>query len=81
MPKPVNMSFSTAVSAALDDYFDSLNGEAPAQLHKLVIDEVEKTLVQNIMQRTDGNQSEAAKILGVNRNTLRSRLEKFDLLP
>jgi Fis family transcriptional regulator len=42
--------------------------------------EVERPLITYVMEKTDGNQTDAARILGINRNTLRSRLAKFDLL-
>lgn len=71
---------SKAVETSLQHYFDHLNGEMPTGLHQMVIHEVEKALFESVMQLTDGNQSRAAEVLGINRNTLRSRLNKFGLL-
>ncbi|MFQ5415411.1 MAG: sigma-54-dependent transcriptional regulator [Myxococcota bacterium] len=41
--------------------------------------EVERGLIESAMERAKGNRSQAARLLGVSRDTLRYRLEKFDL--
>jgi two-component system response regulator AtoC len=43
------------------------------------LDEVERSLIQQALERTDGNQTAAAKLLGITRYALRYRLEKFDM--
>ncbi|MCK6522148.1 sigma-54 dependent transcriptional regulator [Myxococcota bacterium] len=43
------------------------------------LDEVEKSLIQQAIDRTLGNQSAAARLLGVSRYTLRYRMEKYGL--
>jgi len=48
-------------------------------LYRIVIGEVEKALLESVMERVDHNQTKAARILGINRNTLRSKLEKHEL--
>jgi Fis family transcriptional regulator len=64
---------------ALSAYFTSLNGHRPAQLYTLVLREVEEPLFKAVLQYTEGNQSEAADILGINRGTLRKKLREFGL--
>jgi Fis family transcriptional regulator, factor for inversion stimulation protein len=44
-----------------------------------VIGSVEKTLIVDVMTRTKNNQSEAASMLGINRNTLRAKLDKYKI--
>ena len=80
MNKTPPPTLSQAVDTALRHYFDSLNGEEPTRLHEMVICEVEKSLFESVMKLTGGNQTRAAQILGINRNTLRTRLAKFDML-
>ncbi len=80
MSQKTTLSLAAAVHAALQQYYTSLKGEVPTALHGMVIDEVEKALFENVMQMAAGNQSLAAKILGINRNTLRMRLAKFGML-
>ncbi len=49
--------------------------------YKVFLDAVEKPLFEEVLSRTDGNQMKAARILGINRNTMRSRIKKLGLTP
>jgi len=64
---------------ALSDYFTSLNGHRPAHLYDLVLREVEEPLFRVVLDYAEGNQSRAARILGINRGTLRKKLKQFGL--
>ena len=65
---------------ALDQYFATLNGDRPGELYDLVIGEVERPLFKAVMDYTDGNQSQAAGILGINRGTLRKKLRTYSII-
>ena len=65
---------------ALNVYFANLNGDSPGDLYDLVIGEVERPLFKAVMDYTDGNQSQAACILGINRGTLRKKLKTYALI-
>jgi Fis family transcriptional regulator len=65
------------VHAALKTYFEQLDGQTPANLHQMVIGEVEPPLLETVMRFTQGNQSVAAAILGINRATLRKKLKQY----
>ena len=65
---------------ALKQYFDNLNGDRPGDLYDLVIGEVERPLFEVVMKHTQGNQSQAAGILGINRGTLRKKLKTYSLI-
>ena len=65
---------------ALQVYFKSLNGDRPGELYDLVLGEVEEPLFRAVMDYTDGNQSQAAGILGINRGTLRKKLKTYSLI-
>ena len=65
--------------SALQDYFSKLNGTVPGDLYGLVLSEVERPLLQTVLRYTDGNQSRAAEILGINRGTLRKKLRQYSL--
>ena len=45
----------------------------------MVVAEVEKPLLEVVLKRTGGNQLRAARILGINRNTLRKKLDLYGL--
>jgi len=68
-----------SVEKSLDDYFQRLDGEQPHHIYDMVICNVERSLLSLIMHRTGGNQTHAADMLGLNRNTLRSKLSKYGI--
>ena len=57
------------IESLLDQYFNDLAGESPNDLYDLVLANVEKPLLLYVMHYAEGNQSKAAEILGLNRNT------------
>lgn len=65
---------------ALQQYFKTLNGDRPGDLYGLVLGEVEEPLFRAVMDYTQGNQSQAAGILGINRGTLRKKLKTYSLV-
>lgn len=67
------------VRRSLDTYFKELGDTETQNLHALVVAEVEKPLLEAVLQRTSGNQLRAARILGINRNTLRKKLDQYGL--
>jgi len=72
-------AIAEVVEKSLNEYFHHLDGEEPDDIYRMVIDNVEKALLANVMQRTDGNQTQAAEMLGINRTTLRSKLKAHRL--
>jgi len=71
--------FREMITTALDQYFKDLNGETPVDLYEMVLVEVEKPLLEIVLRESKGNLSLAAKTLGMNRGTLRTRLQKYGL--
>ncbi len=65
---------------ALKKYFNDLNGDKPGDLYDLVLSEIEAPLFKSVMDYSDGNQSQAAQVLGINRATLRKKLKYYYLL-
>jgi Fis family transcriptional regulator, factor for inversion stimulation protein len=59
---------------SLEQYFCDLDGARPHQLHGMVMQAVERPLLKFALERASGNQSAAAELLGINRNTLRKKL-------
>ena len=65
---------------SLETYFKDLRGAEPHAIYEMVIQVVEKPLLDVVMQRAEGNQSRAAEWLGINRNTLRRKLLDHKLI-
>jgi Fis family transcriptional regulator len=68
------------IRESLDTYFKDLRGAEPHSVYDMVIQVVEKPLLDVVMQRAEGNQSRAAEWLGINRNTLRRKLVEHKLI-
>lgn len=67
------------VEKSLDEYFRKLDGETPHGIYDMVITNVERTLIASVLARANGNQTQAADMLGMNRNTLRTKLAKYGI--
>jgi len=67
------------IAHSMKQYFLDLNGETPTNLHNFFINEVEKPFLEVVMNQVKGNQTRAADILGINRNTLRKKLKTYNL--
>ena len=69
-----------SVENSLDEYFRRLDGEPPHGIYDMVIAHVERALLSSMLERSNGNQTQAAEMLGLNRNTLRAKLAKYKLI-
>ena len=68
------------VRKALNRYFNQLDQKnTPINVYQLVLNEVEPPLLRSVMQFSNNNQSKAAKILGINRTPLRTKLKKYNI--
>ena len=63
------------VRKAIDGYFKDLEGEKANGVYDMVINCVEKPLLESVLTRVRGNQTHAAQMLGLNRNTLRKKMK------
>jgi Fis family transcriptional regulator len=63
------------VRRAIDGYFKDLDGEKVSGVYDMVINSVEKPLLESVLTRVRGNQTHAAQMLGLNRNTLRKKMK------
>ena len=75
----MDQNLQDKIETLLDKYFKDLDGEIPNDVYDMVLHSVEKPLLIYIMNYAQGNQTRAAKILGLNRNTLRKKLEFYNL--
>lgn len=63
------------IRRAIESYFRDLDGERPCAVYDMVINSVEKPLIESVLHRVQGNQTKAADVLGLNRNTLRKKMK------
>ena len=67
-------SFAALIGRRVAQYLEKSNGEEPRGLYQKLVAEIERPLIEQAMRRAEGNQVRAARILGLNRNTLRKKL-------
>ena len=65
---------------ALEQYFRDLDGEKPRAIYDMVLKSVEKPMLEVVLAKAGTNQTLAAEMLGINRNTLRKKLTEHQLL-
>ncbi|MFV1921816.1 MAG: helix-turn-helix domain-containing protein [Methylotenera sp.] len=70
---------SQAIIESLDDYFMHLDGQPPHAIYDMVVGCVEKPMLEYILNKVGGNQSKAAEMLGINRNTLRKKMALYNI--
>jgi Fis family transcriptional regulator, factor for inversion stimulation protein len=78
--EPGAETLEQCVCRSLDQYFVALDGAKPHALHDMVLQAVERPLFRFAMDKSRGNQSAAALLLGINRNTLRKKLAEYGLM-
>jgi Fis family transcriptional regulator, factor for inversion stimulation protein len=70
---------ASCVRKTLDQYFNDLDGEKPCAVYDMVVGCVEKPLLEVILNHAQGNQTRAAELLGINRNTLRKKMQSHGI--
>lgn len=68
-----------SVQSALELYLGDLNGHKVNDLYHVVLSEIEPAILDVVMKHVDGNQTQAAEMLGINRGTLRKKLKMYGL--
>ena len=68
-------NIKVVISGSDGDLIQKIRG----RVYNDVITSVEKSLIKKTLQRTEGNQSKAARILGITRNTLHTKIKKFNI--
>lgn len=69
------------VRKTLKEYFRDLDGEKPCcNMYDMVMDCVERPLLELVLEHVGGNQTRASEMLGINRNTLRKKMQQHGIL-
>jgi Fis family transcriptional regulator len=77
--KQVTTFLEKWLNKSIRQYVGEMNGENNGHLHELIMGGIEKPLVEIVLKETGGNQTQAANILGVNRNTLRKKIAEYKI--
>lgn len=78
--KPKKAKVEKAIRRLVKQYFNHIDDSCEMGcLHPELIRRVERELIRQVLKETSDNQSQAAKILGLSRTTLRKKMVDFDL--
>lgn len=69
-----------SIRNSLEHYLNDLQGKPPCNMYDMLLRVIEPPLLDLVMEQTGQNQSKAAQWLGINRNTLRKKLQEHGFL-
>jgi Fis family transcriptional regulator len=78
-PDARDNELSSTVRKVMRQYFKDLDGEKCTGIYDMVVAAVEKPMLEVVMFQAQGNQTRAAELLGLNRNTLRKKLQQHGI--
>ena len=67
------------VQATIRQYLEDMGKTEPEHVYRKLLSEIEPPLIEEVLKFTSGNQSRAARILGMTRNTLRSKIRRYSI--
>ena len=76
---PANGSLRASVRSSLESYIEQLEGQQPEGLFDMVMSEVEAPMLEVVREASGGNQTRAAKVLGISRKALLRRLDQYKI--
>ena len=84
-PKPLhqktvpNLALEEFLEHRLKDFIKQMNASGGRNLHPMLLREIERPLITITLRETNGNQIQAAHLLGMNRNTLRKKIKELKI--
>ncbi len=77
--KQVTTFLEKWLDKSIRQYVSAMDERKNGHLHELIMGGIEKPLVEIVLKETNGNQTKAANILGINRNTLRKKITEYKI--
>ena len=77
--KKVHTFLEKWLDKSIKQYVGAMDEKNNGHLHELIMGVIEKPLVEIVLKETSGNQTQAANILGINRNTLRKKIVEYEI--
>jgi len=72
-------AIETSMGGTMEQIDESFFREHEGRIHQFLLEALEKPLIEKVLKRTAGNQVKAAKVLGINRNTLRTKIRQLGI--
>lgn len=74
------ITLKQAVKDTLNNYFNNIGNEQPVDFYGILLEEIERPLLEVLINHTHYNQVRMANLLGISRGTLRKKLKQYGLL-
>jgi Fis family transcriptional regulator, factor for inversion stimulation protein len=74
------ITLKQVVKDTLRNYFSNIGGEQPVDFYSILLEEIERPLLEVLINHTHYNQVKMANILGISRGTLRKKLKQYGML-
>ena len=74
------ITLKQVVKDTLRNYFSNIGGEQPVDFYSILLEEIERPLLEVLINHTHYNQVKMAQILGISRRTLRKELKQYGML-
>ncbi len=74
---PLKLPLEELLYLRLGAFFDQLHGSSVPDLYRVLMEQVDRALLRQALERTDGQIGEAARLLGLDRNTLSRKLKRL----
>jgi DNA-binding protein Fis len=76
---PLKLPLEELLYVRLGHFLDQLHGRKVPDLYRVLLDQVDRAILRQALERTDGQFQQAAELLGVDRNTLSRKAKKLKL--
>lgn len=75
-----SITLRQAVRDTLRNYFTNIGSEQPVDFYSILLEEIERPLLEVLINHTHYNQVKMANMLGISRGTLRKKLKQYGML-
>ena len=75
-----SITLCQAVRDTLKNYFTNIGNEQPIDFYSILLEEIERPMLEVLINHTHYNQVKMAYILGISRGTLRKKLKQYGML-
>ena len=79
MKKNKSVPLREHVQENIRRYLEDMGNTEPEHMHRKLLSEIEPPLIEEVLRYAGGNQSRTARILGMTRNTLRSKIRRYSI--
>ena len=78
--KQLNAGLCEAVGSSVNTFLKQCGDLPPNNLYQLVLEQVEEPMLELLMAKTNDNQTEVTRMLGLARGTVRTKLKRYGMI-